>query len=387
MTMALIMMTMAVTVSAENHVHTWDLVDTKEEARVHITCTTCDQYVILPTDNLLCEHDFVFTEYDHYHGNQCVDCGYSVLEPHTLIEIGFVDGFHLIECTDCDIQIYHSVTEWVDEAGHHHKCDVCGKVETYIPHTPENMWAYDLNQFFHAWECWECGYLVCETHTPGICTVCGYCTHPSLIVKGNEAECDVECPDCGHSYTGDHDYYLNDSDVAVCETCGIFQPVVVQYGILLENTKLEEVGYTIKLLVDGNIHTYKGWNTKAAEGSLVRLRTAYDQAISLGHRADVEVVNNLDNMNAYLHSTLLSKYKELETLDSITVSSVSNFSSAEKEELYVEFNDGGVEFFNPEELVVYNLTTGSMDEVEENDVILYFSPREEGQKEIIIIIG
>lgn len=380
---ALITVMLSLSASAQEHTHTWEIVPTTEPTLAEMACTTCDQHVIIPTDNLLCTHTFEVVVYDDYHGDQCIDCGYSVLEPHKLIEIGFVDGCHLIECTDCDIQIYHSITEWVDESGHHHKCDVCGKVENYLPHTHENMWAYPLNDIFHTWVCGECGYLECEKHDSDICTVCGHCSHPNLINSSTRDECKVECPDCGYAYSGEHIYNYDGEDTAECSECGREEPVIVQYGILLERTETED-GNFIDFLIDGTIYQYQCWNSSIEIGTFVRVRVVDDQIISIGRRVETDILGLTDvtELCDYLRSNIRSNHEDVESWEEITVSSVT----PDGNDLCVEFVAGEKVYFDSE-VVIYDMTTSQMGTVEEGDVIVYFTPREEGQKDTIIIIG
>lgn len=370
-------------VSAAEHTHDWELVNST------LVCE-CGTQIVIDDDNLLCEHEFDYFEDEYNHGDKCLDCGYAVLVPHNFIDMGFEDGFHITECKDCNLTVYHSIIEWADEIGHHIKCEICDdKVDT-VEHSEYNMNLGILNENFHYYECSDCGFIKCHTHTGDICE-CGFtgeCLHRNAIItKIDDYEHLIECPDCGFSDSESHFWedtseYSTVSEIPVyCSSCHHRGIRITEYGILL-SCKEYNGDYISTILTNGMKHHYTSWKIQATPGSFIRVRSVYGDCTSIAHQADFELLENLDTLDEYLVGSLGSKYSEETTLDSITVSKVIY----QNDEFAIEFKDGNIVNFTSSELVVYNMTTSSMDTVEENDMILYFNPNKES-KTIILIIG
>lgn len=335
----------------------------------------------------------IFTRYydDEYHMYECVDCGYSTLAPHTRLEIGFTDGAHVIECTDCDSQEFHSITYSVDENGHHTICTYCGKTETENHFFTQEI----LNENFHSYTCYECGYIYCEPHTDNCdCGFDGNCLHlNATITKIDDQSHRIECDDC--KYEGTEEHYWEEVPSGetsfeysvYCDSCHHTGTMLVEYGIILSNEKIDEE-WILTMLTNGQIKQYKSSKELTPTGSFIKVKSIYGKVYRCRYLVEVEITDTLDNLDSLtenLYSVAKSNYRHKEiTIDSITVSKVIS----SEDQITVEFKDGETAYFNSSELVVYDMTTSSMKgTINENDVIIYFTPGESDQATIAIAIG
>lgn len=356
-----------------------------ESANAYVHSVHCEKCEITQTE----EHTFEYFENDEEHGKRCVICNTSMSEPHTLLETGFVDGFHVIECTGCVYTEYHSITESADEYGHYKQCDECGKTESEV-HSKENMTLNTMNEYFHYYECNLCGFIQCESHTSNC--ICGFaCEHlNAIMLEINDYEHSFYCPNCCDEYIEEHCWERvyeddeNSSEFPVyCTRCQHTGTCTVEYGIMMSLNKHED-GYTIVLLTNGMKRHYKAWRTYVNPGCFVRVESVYGKCDRISRRVNAEVIDDLDNVVEYLNSDIRSKYRDDgSSLASLTVSTVNYID----DEVYVEFQDESEENFITSELTIYNMTSRLMEqEIKEGDVILYFTPKEEDST-IILIIG
>ncbi|MBE5812356.1 MAG: hypothetical protein E7314_01715 [Clostridiales bacterium] len=346
---------------------------------------------VLASDTASCNHQYNLAADADSHFYVCSICG----EEQPKEKHQFVDGI----CTVCEYTPNHHTTHscTISKANENYHRFACDECENYsrVLHDETTMDTHIKNEWFHVWECKDCGYEYAEKHNfatsynnefhQEVCIDCGYEATAEVHDMVNDFYADyhdIHCDECG--YMAEHhvgvkyetvdanncqavcrcgvvDIIEHDWDGFMCDNCG-YAMSGDTYAIV-DRIKINSDGeYRVRFIENGGTHTVDMWDVSTfKEGDFVKISHHGNDIFSVTVLVDGKIVGTEENFSDYILSDEIDE-KSLVLEDLI----IEEFAYNE-DCLDITFESGrSTSFANFNEVVVYNLVNNEIGIIEEN---------------------
>lgn len=342
--------------------HTWEMAISKDHHS--FCCTICSA-----TKEI---------EAHTFNENMCIECGY--VAPHKCAISRATENYHRFDCEECENY-------------------------TRVNHDEDTMDVRNKNEYFHVWECNDCGYEYAEQHNfdtafnatshSEVCVDCGYVayTEPHNMENAFFSHYHtLECAECvyvseqhiGVKYTavdatgcratcscGVVEVVSHDWDGFACENCNYVMSGPT-YGIVLSISQTDEEEFRVRFMVNGERHTVELYSLPDFdEGDFVRVSHVGNDIWDVTILIDGNIAYAEENYSIYLseevaNNSLMQIHTSFESL-------VIETLEYDGEVYHITFEDEGTMDLLASSCIIYDVMDVGMGELTEDYAYIFFA--------------
>jgi len=304
--------------------------------------------------------------------------------------------------SDVVVPTPHTCTiDYATENYHRFSCEECDNYSR-IYHNEETMNVLVKNDFFHIWECKDCGYEYAEKHNfsttytttshQEVCEDCGYAQPAEAHEMINDFWSnyhDIMCDYCGfteaHHVGIKYEAIDENSCQATC-SCGVVEIIEHDWnGFVCDNCNhvmsgstyaivgrisKNEDDYRVRFITNNGTHRVNMWDvTGFEEGDFVKITHHGNDIFTVSVMIEEDVICDEENFKNYTSSSIITSYYPMDnlTFEDLIIENVEFFDNL----FEVEFDRLHATFYY--DYQVFDLRNSEMGILLEGDAVLYFT--------------